>query len=55
MSKVLVLCYSSYGHVEAMAAAVAEGALETDGDGIIRPHLIKTFALKPIRRSDPQK
>jgi NAD(P)H dehydrogenase (quinone) len=29
MSKVLVLYYSSYGHVEAMAAAVAEGAGET--------------------------
>ena len=26
MSKVLVLYYSSYGHVEAMANAVAEGA-----------------------------
>src|ERR1700755_1153153 len=29
MSKVLVLYYSSYGHIEAMAAAVAEGARET--------------------------
>jgi NAD(P)H dehydrogenase (quinone) len=28
MSKVLVLYYSSYGHVEAMAASVAEGARE---------------------------
>jgi flavorubredoxin len=26
MSKVLVLYYSSYGHIEAMANAVAEGA-----------------------------
>jgi len=26
MAKVLVLCYSSYGHVETMAEAVAEGA-----------------------------
>ena len=26
MSKVLVLYYSSYGHIEAMAAAIAEGA-----------------------------
>jgi NAD(P)H dehydrogenase (quinone) len=26
MTKVLVLYYSSYGHIEAMAAAVAEGA-----------------------------
>ena len=28
MSKVLVLYYSSYGHVEALASAVAEGARE---------------------------
>jgi NAD(P)H dehydrogenase (quinone) len=28
VSKVLVLYYSSYGHIEAMAAAVAEGARE---------------------------
>src|SRR6266849_1280920 len=28
MSKVLVLYYSSYGHIEAMANAVAEGARE---------------------------
>ena len=29
MSKVLVLYYSSYGHIEAMAEAVAQGARET--------------------------
>ena len=29
MSKVLVLYYSSYGHIEAMAAADGEGARET--------------------------
>jgi NAD(P)H dehydrogenase (quinone) len=29
MSKVLVLYYSAYGHIEAMAQAVAEGARET--------------------------
>ena len=28
MTKVLVLYYSSYGHIEQMAAAVAEGACE---------------------------
>ena len=28
MSKVLVLYYSSYGHIEQMAQAVAEGARE---------------------------
>jgi NAD(P)H dehydrogenase (quinone) len=31
MSKVLVLYYSSYGHVEAMASAVAEGARSVTG------------------------
>ena len=29
MSKVLVLYYSSYGHIEAMATAVAEGARQS--------------------------
>lgn len=31
MTKVLVLYYSSYGHIETMANAVAEGAREVDG------------------------
>lgn len=31
MTKVLVLYYSSYGHIEAMAAAVAEGAASVPG------------------------
>jgi NAD(P)H dehydrogenase (quinone) len=31
MTKVLVLYYSSYGHVETMAEAIAEGAREVDG------------------------
>ncbi len=31
MTKVLVLYYSSYGHVETMAEAVAEGARSVDG------------------------
>lgn len=32
MTKVLVLYYSSYGHIEAMANAVAEGARETGAE-----------------------
>ena len=42
MSKVLVLYYSSYGHIEAMAAAVAEGARETGAQVDIKrvPELI---------------
>jgi len=31
MTKVLVLYYSSYGHIEAMAQAVAEGARQVEG------------------------
>lgn len=31
MTKVLVLYYSTYGHIEAMASAVAEGAREVEG------------------------
>ena len=34
MTKVLVLYYSSYGHVEAMAKAVAKGASEVDGANV---------------------
>ena len=42
MSKVLVLYYSSYGHIEAMAAAVAEGAREAGATVDIRrvPELV---------------
>jgi NAD(P)H dehydrogenase (quinone) len=31
MSKILVLYYSVYGHIEKMAAAVAEGARAVQG------------------------
>ncbi|WP_017666265.1 NAD(P)H:quinone oxidoreductase [Porphyrobacter sp. AAP82] len=34
MTKVLVLYYSSYGHIEAMAAAVAEGAASVAGTAV---------------------
>lgn len=34
MTKVLVLYYSSYGHVEAMSAAVAKGAAEIAGTDV---------------------
>lgn len=35
MTKVLVLYYSSYGHIEAMAAAVAEGAASVPGTEVV--------------------
>ncbi len=42
MSKVLVLYYSSYGHIEKMANAVAEGAREAGADVTIKrvPELV---------------
>lgn len=42
MTKVLVLYYSSYGHVERMAGAVAEGVREAGADAIIKrvPELV---------------
>ncbi|WP_322520672.1 NAD(P)H:quinone oxidoreductase [Guyparkeria halophila] len=35
MSKVLVLYYSMYGHIETMAQAVADGAREVDGTEVV--------------------
>ena len=42
MTKVLVLYYSSYGHVEAMAKAVADGAREAGADVAVKrvPELV---------------
>ena len=36
MSKVLVLYYSSYGHIEQMAAAIAEGVREAGAEVVIK-------------------
>jgi NAD(P)H dehydrogenase (quinone) len=48
MSKVLVLYYSSYGHIETMAAAVAEGARETSAQVDIKrvPELVPDKAAR---------
>jgi len=42
MAKVLVLYYSSYGHVETMAYAVAEGAKSAGADVVVKrvPELV---------------
>ncbi len=42
MTKVLVLYYSSYGHIEKMAQAVADGARETGAEVVIKrvPELV---------------
>jgi NAD(P)H dehydrogenase (quinone) len=36
MTKVLVLYYSSYGHIEKMAEAVAEGVREAGAEAVIK-------------------
>ena len=36
MTRVLVLYYSSYGHIEAMASAVAEGVREAGAEAVIK-------------------
>ena len=35
MSKILVLYYSTYGHIETMASAVAEGARSVEGTEVV--------------------
>jgi NAD(P)H dehydrogenase (quinone) len=42
MTKVLVLYYSSYGHIERMAQAVAEGVREAGAEAVIKrvPELV---------------
>jgi NAD(P)H dehydrogenase (quinone) len=42
MTKVLVLYYSSYGHIETMAEAVAEGARQTGAEVVVKrvPELV---------------
>ena len=42
MTRVLVLYYSSYGHIEKMAGAVAEGATEAGAEAVIKrvPELV---------------
>lgn len=43
MTKVLVLYYSSYGHVETMAQAVVEGASEVDGVTVVLKRVPETM------------
>ncbi|WP_367607823.1 NAD(P)H:quinone oxidoreductase [Legionella sp. W05-934-2] len=43
MTKVLVLYYSSYGHVETMAYAVAEGVSEVDGVDVVVKRVAETM------------
>ena len=43
MPKILVLYYSTYGHVEALAAAVAEGARSVDGAEVVLKRVPETM------------
>ena len=54
MTKVLVLYYSSYGHIEKMAGAVAEGAREAGAEVVVKrvPELVpEEFAKNPASSS----
>ena len=48
MSKVLVLYYSSYGHIEKMAAAAAEGARAAGAEAVVKrvPELVPEAVAK---------
>jgi len=52
MSKILVLYYSSYGHIERMAEAVAEGARSAGADVAVKrvPELVPTEIPDSVRR-----
>ena len=50
MTKVLVLYYSSYGHIETMATAMAEGVREAGAEAVIKrvPELVPEDVAKSI-------
>ncbi|MDQ7981606.1 NAD(P)H:quinone oxidoreductase [Paraburkholderia sp. SARCC-3016] len=49
MSKILVLYYSSYGHVEVMANAIAEGAKSVAGTTVTVKRVPETIAAEQAR------
>jgi NAD(P)H dehydrogenase (quinone) len=46
MTKVLVLYYSSYGHIEKMAQAIAEGAKKVSGANVVLKRVPETVPLE---------
>ena len=50
MSKLLVLYYSTYGHIETMAKAVAEGAGSVEGVEVTRKRVPETLSEEVIRK-----
>src|SRR5687768_13175151 len=51
MTKVLVLYYSTYGHIEAVAYAVAEGAREVAGAEVVVKRVAETVPEDIARQS----
>lgn len=49
MTRILVLYYSMYGHIEAMAQAVAEGARELDGVEVLLKRVPETIPEEQAR------
>jgi len=50
MSKILVLYYSTYGHIDAMAQAVAEGAREVPGTTVSVKRVPETMSPEALKR-----
>jgi NAD(P)H dehydrogenase (quinone) len=51
MAKILVLYYSSYGHIEKMAEAVAEGVLQADGCEVVVKRVPELVSEEVAKRS----
>ena len=51
MTKVLVLYYSSYGHIETMAGAVAEGAAEVAGTDVVVKRVPELMPREVVERA----
>ena len=52
MTKILVLYYSSYGHIERMATSVAEGASEIDGVDVVVKRVPELVPEEVARKSN---
>lgn len=51
MSKILVVYYSMYGHIERMAAAVAEGARSVEGTDVTLKRVPELIAEEVLRKA----
>ena len=53
MAKILVLYYSMYGHIEIMANAVAEGALNVENTEVVVKRVPELMSEEVARRVVP--